>query len=243
MSQRTLRVVRDVADDQAGDLACDTAGVVSSGLPTVPAAQVVRAQGTGAFVLDVRDHRQFAVGHLAGSVNVGLDDPAFVDVCAGLLAPGVEIVVVGPVGPAERAAELLRAEGLGPIVGRLADPGAASVSRRTCVAGTGTSTEPGTVVESGTVSRPGADGGCGQVVDVRECGGPSPRGALRIPLDELLGRLVELRPDATVTVLDDDGRRSSTAASLLRACGFADVVEMLAGAPAVRPRLRLLASA
>ena len=55
MSQRTLRVVRDVADDQAGGLACDMAGVVSSGLPTVPAAQVVRAQGTGAFVLDVRD--------------------------------------------------------------------------------------------------------------------------------------------------------------------------------------------
>lgn len=194
---------------------------VQSGLPTMSSGDAVRAQGVGAFVLDVRDHRHFAAGHLPGSVNITLGGSDFVATCAGLLAPGVEIVVVGAAAPADTAADLLRAEGLGPIVGRVADPGSGSVSRR---------------IGPASIGRE-------QVLDVRD-DGPSPRGALRIPLRDLPGRLVELRPDAPVAVLDDDGRRSSTAASLLRACGFLDVVEVLpAAAPVARPRLRLLASA
>lgn len=189
-----------------------------AGLPPMTLVDAVRAQGAGVFVLDVRESAAFAAGHLAGSVNIAADDVArFSELRDALLPAGVEVVVAGPVEVAARAAALL--EGHAPVVGHLADPGADAVSRR--VAG----------VERAR-----------QIVDVRS-GGPVVEGAVRIPVADVLGRLAELRPDVPTSVLDTDGRASSAVASLLRACGFGDVSEIVEVPVAARPRLRLLASA
>lgn len=209
MVQRTLSLVRSTV----------------AGLPPMTLADAVRAQGVGAFVLDVREPVAFAAGHLSGSVNIAADDAVrFSELCEALLPSGVDVVLAGPAQVASRAAELL--EGHAPVVGHLADPGAAAVSRR--VSG----------VEQAGVR---------QVVDVR-AGRRAVAGAVRLPVSDVLGRLAELRPDVPTAVLDTDGRVSSAVASLLRACGFGEVSEIVElldrPAPAVsRPRLRLLASA
>ena len=54
-------------------------------------------------------------------------------------------------------------------------------------------------------------------------------GAVTIPLAELVPRLDELDPDAPTVVYCAGGYRSSTAASVLRAAGFADVSDVLGG--------------
>lgn len=193
-----------------------------AGLSPLTRVDTVRAQGAGAFVLDVRDPVAFAAGHLSGSVNIPADDVTdFRALRDALLPSGVEVVVAGPAEVASRAADLLA--GHASVLGHLADPGGDVVSRRVP-----------------TVECAGAR----QIVDVRS-GGRSVDGAVRVPVDEMLGRLAELRPDVTTAVLDVDGRVSSAVASLLRACGFGQVVEVLDGAvpAAARPRLRQLVSA
>ncbi|MGD9989504.1 rhodanese-like domain-containing protein [Pseudonocardia sp.] len=209
MAQRTLSLVRSTV----------------AGLSVMTLADAARAQHVGAFVLDVRGPDAFAAGHLPGSVNIAADDPAgFEELRDALLPSGVDVVVVGPAEAAARALELLA--GHAPVLGHLADPGAAAASRRVP-----------------TLDRAGAQ----QVVDVR-CGGRVVGGAIRIPVADVLGRLAELRPDVTTAVLDGDGRASSAVASLLRACGFRDVTEVVETLDrpvraVSRPRLRLLASA
>ncbi|ODU00441.1 MAG: hypothetical protein ABS81_23595 [Pseudonocardia sp. SCN 72-86] len=209
MARRTLSLVRSAV----------------AGLPPLAFVDAVRAQGAGAFVLDVREPAAFAAGHMAGSVNIAADDVArFSELRDALLPPGVEVVLVGPAEVAARAAALL--EGHSPVVGHLADPGTAGVSRRV---------------------RAGERAEARQVVDIRS-EGCAVAGAVRIPVGDVLGRLAELRPDVPTAVLDTDGRASSAVASLLRACGFGEVSEVVEQldrtAPvAARPRLRLLASA
>lgn len=209
MVQRTLSLVRSTV----------------AGLAPMTLADAVRAQGAGAFVLDVREPAAFAAGHLSGSVNIAAEDAVrFSELCEALLPSGVDVVLAGPAQVAARAAELI--DGHAPVVGHLADPGGGAASRRFAA-----------------VERAGAR----QVVDVRS-DGRAVDGAVWIPVSDVLGRLAELRPDVPTAVLDTDGRASSAVASLLRACGFgevSEVVELLDGAVPVstRPRLRLLASA
>ena len=71
-----------------------------------------------------------------------------------------------------------------------------------------------------------------QVVDIRNVGelaaGGVP-GAAHIPLAELARRADELDPSRPVVTYCAGGWRSSVAASLLRARGFADVSDVLGG--------------
>ena len=72
----------------------------------------------------------------------------------------------------------------------------------------------------------------GQLVDVRQpdevAGGTLP-GAVNIPLDVLPERIEELDRDRRVVLLCRSGGRSTAAAELLTALGFADVVNLAGG--------------
>ena len=72
----------------------------------------------------------------------------------------------------------------------------------------------------------------GQLVDVRQpdevATGTLP-GAVNIPLDVLPERIGELDPAQRVVVLCRSGGRSTIAAELLTASGFADVVNLAGG--------------
>lgn len=75
-----------------------------------------------------------------------------------------------------------------------------------------------------------------QFVDVREPGevaaGTLP-GTMNIPLGELAGRIDELDPSRRVVLLCRSGGRSTTAAQMLTAAGFGDVVNLAGGMLAV----------
>lgn len=77
-----------------------------------------------------------------------------------------------------------------------------------------------------------AVGSDGQLVDVREsdevAAGSLP-GATNLPLGELPNRLDQLDPTRRVVVLCRSGGRSTSAAELLTAAGFADVVNLEGG--------------
>jgi hydroxyacylglutathione hydrolase len=227
MDRSSLALVR-------GDVAHQPATRVADGVPVLSLHAVLEAQAHGAFVLDLRDPDDFAAGHLAGAVNIGLG-ARFERTCRQILHPGIDIVLVADPGSLQETAGWFAGSGLGRVLGRLDGAALPAETRQRTLRRHG-------VADS---RRSGV-----QLLDVRdrdEVAAPVP-GATRIPLGELLARLGELRPDVPTLVVSGAGYRSSVAASVLRACGFPDVSEMLCppgadGELSVGPRLRLLASA
>ena len=190
--------------------------------PLLSLEEVLRLQAGGAAVLDVRSPEEFARGHLRGSVNVGLDG-RFAEYAAQVV--GGDIVVVCDPGRARDARMRLARVGLDSVVGALDQPEAAFVEHPEL---------------TGTASRLTARQLAGAqaavpdlvVLDVR---GPGERdqgyveGSVHIPLGQLRDRIGELDPARPLVTYCAGGYRSSIAASLLRASGFADVSDLIGG--------------
>ena len=196
----------------------------------VPAAlgldEVVSRQAAGQLVLDTRTPGEFALGHLRGSVNVGLEG-RFAEYAGDVIRPEQTVVLVadGPEAAAEARIRLGRI-GFDRVDGALLDPIAAFLARPELV-------EPSTRITVAELAerRDSIDGL--QIVDVRNEGearvsGVVP-GAHIVPLPRLLDRLGELDPAAPTVVHCAGGYRSSVAASLLRTAGFADVSDLVGG--------------
>jgi hydroxyacylglutathione hydrolase len=182
--------------------------------------EVIAEQSAGAAIVDCRDDIDFAAGHIRGSLNVGLGG-RFAEYTGDVVAPGTRIVLVAPAGHETEARVRLARIGFDTVVGVLADPVTAFLSHQDSIDGASRLTA------SELASHPGV-----QIVDVRgpgEVEGGAIPGAHQIPLAELVVRLDELDPNAPTAVYCAGGYRSSTAASVLRATGFADVSDVLGG--------------
>ncbi|MGH3864126.1 MBL fold metallo-hydrolase [Actinokineospora sp.] len=165
----------------------------------------------GVIVLDTRDPDDFARGHVAGAINVGLDG-RFADLTGQVLRFDEPIVLVSEPGRAEEARNRLARIGFDRVLGRWDQPGDVTTRR----------VSPSELLR--TTAR---------VVDVRAAGevesaGAIPR-AVHIPLPELVKRLDELDPAEPTVVYCAGGFRSSVAASVLRANGFTDVADLAGG--------------
>jgi rhodanese-related sulfurtransferase len=71
-----------------------------------------------------------------------------------------------------------------------------------------------------------------QFIDVRQPAEVAEQGfatARNIPLDQLVGRLIELDPNRRTVVLCRSGGRSAQAADFLAGAGFVDVVNLTGG--------------
>jgi rhodanese-related sulfurtransferase len=192
-------------------------------------AAVDRAMEAGAVVLDVRPIAEFARGHLAGSLNVGLGG-RFAEQAGSVVAAGTPVVLVGDREAAHEARVRLGRIGFDEVVGVVED-----------VRGLLT-TEP---ERAARLSRLTADelavqrralGDRLQLVDVRNPGEVAAApvdGARTIPLARLRERLGELDPADPVVLFCAAGTRSAIANSLLRAAGFADVSDVLGGSGAM----------
>jgi hydroxyacylglutathione hydrolase len=209
----------EVSVNRSGHRAFDPAAEV----PELQPADAVRRAGDGALLLDVRDHRSFAAGHLTGSVNVGLSG-RFAEFAAAVRAPGQPVVLAGS-GPEVREARL-----------RLARVGVDTVAGVVTALHELAGHPELTAVQRGLTAASAAgllrDRPDVQVVDVRAPGefdGGSLPGAVNLPLPRLRTTLHRLDPDRPVLVNCAGGYRSSAAASLLRAHGFADVSDLLGG--------------
>ncbi|HEY2815265.1 MAG TPA: MBL fold metallo-hydrolase [Acidimicrobiales bacterium] len=185
--------------------------------PLLSVERVLELQGRGAQLLDTRAPDDFALAHVAGSINVGLGG-RFAEYAGAVLDPALPIIVVADPGTELEAKLRLARVGFDGVVGALADPVLVFVEH------------PSLVRQASRVTADDIDGRV--LVDVRNPGetqlGIIP-GARTIPLARLASELVSLDPEDPVVVYCAGGYRSSVAASLLRSRGFADVADIIGG--------------
>ena len=205
------RLKRDVFDE-------------STGTKMLTIDEVFRAQRDGAVIIDTREPAEFALGHLKGSINVGLSG-RFAEYSGEVVTSETPIVLVCPAGTEDEARIRLGRIGFDKVLGALDAPEVAFVGN------------PDSVVQASRLTvdqlrqRREALSNV-QVIDVRGPGeteaGVIP-GAQLIQLPQLVTRLAELDPQAPTVVYCAGGYRSSIAASTLRQRGFVDVSDIIGG--------------
>jgi len=187
-------------------------------------AQVDQALKAGALVVDGRDPETFAAGHLARSINVGLEG-RYAEFAGSVVPHDVDIVLVVDEGFELEARNRLARIGFDRVVGFLQHPYAvmASHPERVQRASRMTATE----FEQRKDQIEGL-----QLVDIRNPGEyalGTINGASTIPVGQLPSRFNELDPKAPTVVFCAGGYRSSVGASVLRQAGFTDVSDILGG--------------
>jgi len=172
--------------------------------------EVLRLQNTGAVVVDTRDADAFAAGHLAGSVNIGLDGK-YASWTGTLIDPETPLVIVADDGLAEEATRRLGRIGFDSVAGHLEGGAGAFASHPEHVA-THTRITPDELRARLASDAPPL------VVDVRtptEWEDGHIEGALHVPLARLPKALSEVPVDRDIVLMCKTGYRSSAAASLL----------------------------
>ena len=178
----------------------------------------------GAMVIDGRDPDEFGHGHLAGSINVGLNG-RYAEFAGSVIPHDVDIVLVVDEGFELEAKNRLARIGFDRVVGFLQHPYIVMLDHPDRVRHASRMT----AVEF-DARRDEIDGL--QLVDIRNPGEVALGvigGATTIPVGQLPGRLAELDPAAPTVVYCAGGYRSSVAASVLREAGYSDVSDILGG--------------
>jgi hydroxyacylglutathione hydrolase len=186
--------------------------------------EVLAKQAAGAVVLDTRDPATFAMGHLKGSVNVGLDG-RFAEYAGDVVRPTDDIVLVTEPEAEQISRVRLGRIGFDRVVGALAEPLAAFLDRPDLVEHSSRLTAE----EFADRLRAVPDL---QLVDVRTEGEHklgSIAGSVNTPLPQLLKRIGDLDPSRPTVVYCAGGYRSSIGASTLASHGFADVSDLIGG--------------
>lgn len=183
-----------------------------------------RLVAAGAMAIDGRGPEEFARGHLAESINVGLNG-RYAEFAGSVVPSDVDIVLVVDDGFEIEAKNRLARIGFDRVVGYLQHPAVVMVDH------------PNRVEQASRLTasefdarRPTIDGL--QLVDIRNPGELEHGvidGAVSIPVGQLPGRLDELDSAAPTVVYCAGGYRSSVAASVLRQAGFADVSDIIGG--------------
>ncbi len=195
---------------------------------TLPAAldlaDTDRLVAAGAMIIDGRDAEAFALGHLAGSINVGLGG-RYAEFAGSVVPSDVDIVLVVDDGFELEAKNRLARIGFDRVVGYLAKPTAAMAANPDRVA------RASRLTAAEFRARRNEIEGL-QLLDIRNPGEVALGtidGAVPIPVGQLPGRLDELAPDAPTVVFCAGGYRSSVGASVLREAGFTDVSDIIGG--------------
>ncbi len=200
---------RDAAVNQSAHEALEDA--LAREVKPLSVDEALLLQNQGAQVLDVRDPDAFAAGHLAASLNVGIDG-RFAQWAASLLDPQRPVVVVAPQGRETEAIMRLGRVGIDHVAGYV-DGGMDAVAGRPELVETSVRTDPLALAEA--LRGPAAP----MVLDVRsaaEWRGGHIEGAVHLPLQELPAREAEVPRDRPVVVHCQSGYRSSMAVSLLQ---------------------------
>ncbi|MGV3557185.1 MBL fold metallo-hydrolase [Larkinella arboricola] len=182
---------------------------------------------TGAVVLDVREAQEFAKGFIPNAINIGLKGQFAPWV--GALIPDLKqpIALVTPVGQEEETVRRLARVGYDHSIGYL-DGGFASWQQ----AGKEVDT-----VESISADQFAQQYTQGQVVDVRkpdEFSAEHVKGAENLPLDNLNDHMAEVSKTKPVYVHCAGGYRSMVAASILKARGFDNLINVEGGMGAIK---------
>ena len=207
-------------------------------LGEIALADAQRMRAEGAVLLDVRSPEQFSVGHIDGSVNVGLGG-RFAEMAGTVIPIGTPTILIADGAAAHEAYLRLARIGFDTVIGRIDTESAGTeASVDALLAKNPTQAAQSsrlTATEFAALRVAEGQGARPQVVDVRNpgevAGHPIP-GAVNIPLGQL-GSTDLLDPQRPVVVFCAGGYRSSIASSMLRAKGFADVSDVIGGASAI----------
>ena len=193
-------------------------------IPMLRVDDVLAHQRNGAVVIDSRDDWSFALGHLRGSVNVGLNG-RFAEYVGEVMEPDTPVILVTDAGHEQEARTRLARIGFDNVIGALEEPVRTFFTRPEL-------TERQSRLSVESLAERIASVKDLVLIDVRNEGevefGTLP-GARNIPLPALLQTIHELDWDAPTIVFCAGGYRSSIASSLLRAHGFTDTSDLIGG--------------
>ncbi len=187
-------------------------------------ARVDELVGLGAMIIDGRTPEEFALGHLDGSVNVGLNG-RYAEFAGSIVPDDIDIVLVVDEGSELEAKNRLGRIGFDRVVGYLENPLAIMAANPARVRRASRMT-----VTEFRSRRDDVDGL--QLVDIRNPGEfalGTIDAAQSIPVGQLAQRHGELDPARPTVVFCAGGYRSSVGASLLRRHGFSDVSDIIGG--------------
>jgi glyoxylase-like metal-dependent hydrolase (beta-lactamase superfamily II)/rhodanese-related sulfurtransferase len=188
--------------------------------------QVIDARDGGTQIIDTRESQLFATGHLRGSINVGLSG-RYAEYAGSVISPTDDIVIITDNGLATEAKVRLARIGYDRVIGWFPVDDLADVPSEV---------DRASRLTAGEFATRRSDIPNLQLVDVRGEGEfmiNHVAHAVNIPVAQLEKRMSELRSDVPTVVYCAGGYRSSIAASVLRANGFADVSDVLGGFEAI----------
>jgi hydroxyacylglutathione hydrolase len=186
--------------------------------------EVVRMGDAGAQTLDVRDAAEYATGHLAGSINIGLGGQ-YATWAGTILDRAKPIVIIAEPGREQEAALRLGRIGFDHVKGYLRGGMEALASRPDLVWPTERVTAAGVAEQLAGEHPP-------LLLDIRNTREWSARhidGSVNIPLNHLQERIAEIPRDRCLAVHCAGGYRSSIAASILHQYGITQLIEMVGG--------------
>ncbi|MEP7354389.1 MAG: MBL fold metallo-hydrolase [Acidobacteriota bacterium] len=186
--------------------------------------EVLPMGDAGAQILDVRDASEFAKGHLAGSINIGLGGQ-YATWAGTVLDRTKPIVIVAEPGREQEAAMRLGRIGFDHVKGYLKGGMEALAERPDLVWPTERVSAPMVAEELSSTNPP-------LVLDIRgprEWSTKHIEGSLNIPLNHLQERISQIPRDRRIAVHCAGGYRSSIAASILHQYGITNLIELAGG--------------
>jgi hydroxyacylglutathione hydrolase len=193
-------------------------------LHPIDLSEVLRMGDAGAQLLDVRDPSEYAKGHLAGSINIGLGGQ-YATWAGTVLDRARPIVIIAEPGREQEAALRLGRIGFDHVKGYLQGGMEALAARADLVWTTDRLAAPIIAEELAGRDAP-------LLLDVRnprEWSTKHIEGSLNVPLNHLQERIAEIPRDRRIAVHCAGGYRSSIAASILHQHGITRMVEMAGG--------------
>ena len=178
----------------------------------------------GAQILDVRDPAEYAKGHVAGSINIGLGGQ-YATWAGTVLDRGKPIVIVAEPGREQEAALRLGRIGFDFVKGYLKGGMEALADRADLVWPTERLSATMLADELKSADPP-------LVLDIRnprEWGTKHIADSVNIPLNHLQERIAEVPRDRRIAVHCAGGYRSSIAASILHQHGITHLTELAGG--------------
>lgn len=193
-------------------------------LRPIDLSEVLRMGDAGAQILDVRDPGEYAKGHLAGSINIGLGGQ-YATWAGTVLDRAKPIVIIAEPGREQEAALRLGRIGFDHVKGYLEGGMQALADRADLVWPTERVSAPMVAEELASADPP-------LVLDIRnprEWAARHIDGSVNIPLNHLQERIAEIPRDRRIAVHCAGGYRSSIAAGILHQYGITHLIEMAGG--------------
>ena len=193
-------------------------------LQPVELDEVLKMGDAGAQVLDVRDAADYAKGHIAGSINIGLGGQ-YATWAGTLLDTNRLIVIIAEPGREQEAALRLGRIGFDHVKGYLKDGMEALAERQDLIWPTERVSPPMLAEELASPNPP-------LVLDIRaprEWSTKHLSGSINLPLSQLQQRIEEVPRDRRIAIHCAGGYRSSIAVSILNQHGITNLIELAGG--------------